>query len=252
MSAFSSCKIIEDFRLPNGLKEIGPHAFAACYSLTNIIIPDNVVAIGTRAFSHCDNLQNIHLSNSLDSIGKAAFLLCCNLSTIEIAKTNQKFCTIDGVLFSKDTTNLIAFPGGKMPKDSLYVVPSKVVTIMPYAFFYSRMLRNIVLSDSLEMIGDYAFNGCLNIEGVFFPRNVSKIGIGTFLNTRYLKKFEVDELNPYYCSYYGVVLNKEKTILVLQPDGMFGYPAIPRTVISTAPGAKTSRNDGFPLSNNCK
>lgn len=250
--AFVQCKMLKDFQLPKELRSIGDYAFAGCTLLTNLKIPDKVFSIGSNAFRYCENMQKILLPDSLQIIGTSVFFASCNLSIIEINDSNTNFCTNDGVLFNKDTTSLIAFPAGKELKDSLYIMPSKVITIMPFAFTLCRFLKNVSLSDSLESIGLWAFNGCLNLESVFLTCNVSKIEFGAFFNTNSLIRFEVDELNPYYSGYNGVVLNNDKSVLVLRPDGMRDQPNLPKTVTSVARGASTTRNDGIPIIENCR
>ena len=58
--AFSHCTALQNFTLPEGLKEINRQAFYKCESLTYIKIPDSVTLIGEDAFSACPNLELVY------------------------------------------------------------------------------------------------------------------------------------------------------------------------------------------------
>ena len=86
-------------------------------SATDVVIPNEidglpVTSIGNLAFSWCKELSSIKIPGSVTSIGGQAFFLCESLTEIAVDEDNQYFCDIDGVLFNKDKTTIIAYPLG--------------------------------------------------------------------------------------------------------------------------------------------
>ena len=55
------------------------------------------------------------------------FSYCYNLEKIEVDPKNARFCSEDGVLFSKDKKELLTCPAGKT--DKIYKVPDEVKKI---------------------------------------------------------------------------------------------------------------------------
>ena len=70
----------------------------------------------------------------------------------------------------------------------------------------------------------------LNIEKVFIPHNVWVVGKATFIRCKNLKEVIVNEDNPFISSENGMVFNKDKTELLLIPQGIEGDISIPDTV----------------------
>ena len=106
------------------MEDIGYQAFASCSSLTSITIPNSVTSIGVGAFLDCSSLTSITIPNSVTSIGEWAFSRCSSLTSINVDANNANYCSIDGVLFSKDKTILIQFPIGNTRSE--YIIPNSV------------------------------------------------------------------------------------------------------------------------------
>ena len=109
------------------MNSIGKYAFYGCSSLTNITIPNSVTSIGNYAFSECSSITSITIPKYVTSIGDNAFLGCSSLTNIIVDPNNSKYSNYehDGVLYNKDITELIRFPGGK----TNVTIPNSVTTI---------------------------------------------------------------------------------------------------------------------------
>ncbi len=64
--------------VPDGIREIAPHAFQGLRNLEKVILPDSVTLINEEAFTNCERLQEIVLSpeSRLAEIRERAFLDC--------------------------------------------------------------------------------------------------------------------------------------------------------------------------------
>lgn len=74
---------------------------------------------------------------------------------IEVDAEHKEYISIDGVLFSKDKTQLLAYPNYK--EDVEYKIPSSVYSVADYAFEYNNFLDKVGISKKLVHIGQNRF-----------------------------------------------------------------------------------------------
>ncbi len=163
--AFSGCTSLSKVQLPNGLTKIGDSAFYYCTSLTEITIPDSVTQIEVSAFSGCTSLKELTIPDSVISIGGYAFSGCTSLAKITVSPDNKNYSSVDGVLFSKDMSALLAYPAGN--KRSTYTVPDSVTKIDDAAFFGCVYLTDITVSSDNK--------NYISVDGVLFTKNMSTL-----------------------------------------------------------------------------
>ncbi len=168
---------LESLTLPACLEEIGNEAFSESYDLTSVTIPASVTSIGEEVFSGSRKLSKAVINNAI--IGKGQFYNATGLETIEIGtnlreirayafqqcqklwyvrmpEANDYFRSIDGVLFSADTTALALYP----PKHDgkIITLPEQTTTLR------SGSLRGIdkdklVLSRQTALLENEVFGG---------------------------------------------------------------------------------------------
>ena len=80
-SAFQFCSFFH-FRIPDSVREIGPHAFDCC-NLGSLRIPDSISRIETEVFN-ASTLSTIYIPNSVTYIDSFAFCNCYNLTDVHI------------------------------------------------------------------------------------------------------------------------------------------------------------------------
>ena len=200
----------EKINIPNSILSIGNEAFVDCNNLSNVNLPSSLLSIGSGAFSNCYSLSHITIPANVITISdnnnyKNAFENCIELTGIDVETTNKSYKSIDGVLFSYDGTELIAYPCGKAI--SSYSVPSSTNSIKEYAFYCCNNLSNITLSNSVNTIGSHAFECCESLVSVNLPSNMSDIGTSAFENCTSLSSINIPT---------GINRIKERTFLDCQ------------------------------------
>ncbi|MBO5576147.1 MAG: leucine-rich repeat protein [Ruminococcus sp.] len=136
----------------NGIKDIGFGAFSGCEKLSEISLPDSLEKIGGLAFEFCNSLNTVTIPKNVTEIGVAPFSSCFNLKSINVDKNNKNFCSVDGVLYSKDKTKLIECPG----KKTSISIPSSVTSISDQAFNSCDELKTITIPKSVKEFGDHS------------------------------------------------------------------------------------------------
>lgn len=149
-NAFNGCSQLASITIPNSVTEIGASAFRCCSSLQSVNLTEGLKSIGDYAFGGDYELSNVTLPNSLSDISPTAFFNSENFCEYLTDASNPYFSVTDGVLYSKDKTELVSYPYGKKGNE------------------YS------VLSGT-KSIGDYAIV-CNNLDSVYVPQSVGTIG----------------------------------------------------------------------------
>ncbi len=107
--------------------------------------------------------------------------ICGHLATqcmqnIYVDEANPYFTSVDGVLFSKNLTKLMAYPSGRTGE---YIVPDYVTWFGNASFQWSKLTR-ITLPEGIICIENATFSDCPNLEEVVYPDSLPiRTDIGT-------------------------------------------------------------------------
>ena len=177
--AFSDCQGLTSIVIPNSVTTIGRLSFDRCTGLGSVTIPNSVTMIGSQAFYGCSALSSVTVGNSVTAIGMGAFTDCENLPSIDVDTENANYCSVDGVLYSKDMKILCAWPGGKSGD---FVFQEGVTTIGDGAFWHCSGPATLVIPNSVTTIGRNAFNGCRSLVTVTIGSSITTIAQSAFVN----------------------------------------------------------------------
>lgn len=172
-----------NYIIPEGVVNIGSNAFYNC-CLESITIPDSVTSIGDSTFYAC-YLTSITIPDSVISIGANPFRRCFGLTNINVSNLNRNYKDEDGILFSKDGTELIAYPAEK--GNINYIIPEGVVNINNLSFDWCINLENIIIPNSVTNIDEMAFSSCNGLTSITIPNSVTNIGNDAFLGCHKLE-----------------------------------------------------------------
>lgn len=164
---FSCCDNLINISIPNNVIKIGEYAFDGCISLTDMTIPDSVTEIGRFAFSDCASLASVTIGNNMTFIGYEAFENCSNLENVYIFDL-EAWCNIE---FDANPLSNGAnlYLNGNLVKD--LVIPDSVSEIRG-AFDGCLSLESVIIPDEVTEIGFRAFNECSNLTSVTFKDTV--------------------------------------------------------------------------------
>lgn len=171
--AFRECSALSEITLPDTLTDIGDFVFYMCTSLQNISIPESLSCLGGYTFMGCVNLTDFSIPDTLIDFGDGTFSGCLSLKNITVDPDNPTYTVKDGVIYSKDETELYFYP----PSDTAdsFTVPEGVKTIHDCAFFKCENLKEVIFPDTLEVIGAGAFDYCTSLSYAKIPESVTTI-----------------------------------------------------------------------------
>ena len=197
--AFCGCSALKHIRLPKRISGIDAYSFHNCLRLEEVIIPEGITYIGNNAFENCHSLRQIHLPDSVTSIGQDAFY----------------------------ESGLVSF-----------TFPSGVGAIEHFMFSGCRDLEEVILPEQAKTIAIHVFERCASLKRIRIPASVENIGDpfvagipgsgkkspngcekNVFNNCESLEAIDVDPDNRFLCSQDGVLYSKDKTVLILYPQG---------------------------------
>lgn len=205
--AFSGCSNLSDVDIQPGVQNILSSAFEKCTLLSSITLPSTLTGIGGYAFSNCRSLKTVEIPASVVSIGNSAFYYCDRLSAISVDGANTAFCSEDGVLFSKEKTELICCPAGRM--GTSYSIP-----------------------EGTKTVGVGAFSLCFRLTTLKIPASVTSIENYAFFYCAALTAFTADSGNQSFAAADGVLFSKDMTKIISCPIGKASSSySIPDTVL---------------------
>ncbi|MDR1722860.1 MAG: leucine-rich repeat domain-containing protein [Tannerella sp.] len=172
---FEDSERLKKVIFPDTLKEISFSSFANC-DLQEITLPERLESIESYAFAGNKNLKAVKIPKNVSSLCGSSFG-DTNIEKFELDKDNPYFSEIDGVIFSKDKTKLIAFPSGS--NVTSYIIP-KNVKIIAYEAFCDSKVTNLVLPQTLESIESFAFESCYNLKSIEIPDCIKEMGSYVF------------------------------------------------------------------------
>ena len=155
---------------------VNQSVFSKNSSITKIIIPKTV--------------KNTDFGSN-EGFKYNPFVDCFSVESIEVEEGNPAICSVDGVLFNKDTTTLIGYPAASARES--YTVPASVKTAGDGAFFNSKYLKKIVLPDNIETLGYSLFASSKSLEEVTLPSSIKELSIYLFKDCTKLKSVVIPE-----------------------------------------------------------
>lgn len=249
--AFSGCTALTNISLPKSLRTVGQRAFLTT-GIKSIVIPSTTTSIGTYAFGF--NYTN----GSYTKV--SGFKIYTNKpSSAASYATNNGFTLVDGIggttgacKWSFDTaTGTLTISGTGAPgsytsfastpwyadfglKGAIekVVYGSGVTKTGNYVFTDCTSLKELVLSDTVTEVGQYAFRNT-GIESFVAPKNLTLINHSAFRDCKKLKYVELK--NGF----------KDLSFKAFADDTALDYIVIPERIIVFETNALDGMKSGF-------
>ena len=246
--AFFQSQGLTSVILSTNVTTLADNAFFQCFTLASVTIPASVTNIGQGPFFDCQSLTVISVSPSnsfYTNVNQLLFNKAQNnliqfpggiggsytlpaavmnvgeafvgntLTNISVNTTNTIYSSVNGVLFNKNQSQLISYPG-RAPGGvaGTYTIPASVTTIVSAAFEYATSVTNVIIGTGVTSIGYVAFYDCASLTMI-----------------------SVNAANSFYSSTNGVLFDKNKTQFIQFPVAVGGSYTIPGTVTNIEDGA---------------
>ena len=218
--AFSACRNLVNVEISEGVTTIGANAFYECIRLKKVEIPESVTMIGEDAFAYCDSLKKVTIPSSVQSLSADAFCSCRELTNISVETNNSRYISLDGVLFNKAKTTLMAYPAGK--PQGHYTIPESVNCISEKAFRDVKYLKDVIIPEGVKKIGAYTFLGMKNLKCIVIPPSVIDIDIYAFKRGSEIKSFVIYGIEGCFAQTYAA----EKEISFKTVDEYIGIYSV--------------------------
>ena len=191
-------RYITELIIEEGVKSIMEGAFYGEEKLESVTLPDSIEFIGDSAFADT-SISSVTLPKNLEEFDGTIFN-SQSLTQYSVSPENPYFKAVDGVVYSKDLTKLVAYPIGrysdggknnfKIPdtvteisrcaflncKHTSFKVPGTVKDIQYQAFAGNTELKSVNIENGVKNIYDNAFISCNNLSSIHLPTSVKYIG----------------------------------------------------------------------------
>ena len=225
-AAFGNCYALTGITV--NAARISNYAFEYCTGLTSVVLGNSVKKIDNYAFKDCSSLSSVTIGTGIAEIGDYVFYNCSKLKTMVIKATtpptlgsynNTIPSTIETIYVpaesvdayksatywnnyaskihtapmtvkytdnsTKQFYNLTSIENNTDPNKANakeVFIGDSVNIIGDSAFEGSHNLTSITLPTSLTQIGTYAFSGCWSLTDIVIPDNVTSIAYKAFYN----------------------------------------------------------------------
>lgn len=239
-------------------------------SLTELVIPSSITTTITyfQLSSKLPNLKKIIVEADLEDfvIIESDEVILPNLEEIVIKSSNSKLIVKDGVLYNKETLEMLYVPyrlsgevdildGVKSIKRfdgrdliTKITIPESVTNMEVYSFKDCTNLKEAVINANITELKDKMFFNCTSLSKVTLPKTLEVISTDAFSNTAIevidlpksvksfdigfnncesLKQLNIDSESPYFYIDNSIVYSKSSLNIVFVNPGFDGNLDIP-------------------------
>lgn len=194
--------------------------YAIGKTATEFAVSNSVTSIEAYAFAYCSSLVEIMVPDSVDSIGACAFFECSSLETITLPfvgankdasynKVQGRFTYIFGFENHGRATECDCRDHDAHIDANYYIqkIPSSLKnviitggTVKTYAFEGCKMIENVTIGGSVDIVKCYAFQNCTSLKCITIGASVNEIQRNAFDGCKALE-YAVFEVTTGWCYY---------------------------------------------------
>jgi hypothetical protein len=144
----------------------------------NYNIPSGVGLLENQCFTNCVGLSSVSVPASVNFIASYAFYNCS--ASINVDANNANYMSVDGVLYTKNLTDIEQCP---ISKTGSFSIPTTITKINEAAFVNCAGLTSITIPSSVTTIEQSAFAGCEGLSSIYSnSASPTDLGAGVFRN----------------------------------------------------------------------
>ena len=199
--AFYHCpELSGELIIPDSVKTMGQWAFGGGNKLTSVIIGDGLVSVGLSAFYGSSKITDLVIGENVGLISHCAFRNCSALKNITMpisaypetpftfdGCTNVKSITLTkgtgiGYNYTSNTSQYTPWYLNRNNVNGITVtIEDGVTSIGDYVFYNCTGLTGkFIVPDSVQTIGNHAFDGCNKLTSIAIGNNVTLISSYAF------------------------------------------------------------------------
>ena len=177
---FSGDRYITSVTLGDGVTSIGYGAFSGMWGLSSFTMPDSVTSLGGAIFQDCEYLKDVTVSRNLgvDQL-KNNFQWCFSLEKVNVPDDALNYTTKDGVVYTKDLSELVYVPTAKTGS---LAIPEGVKKLDNNSFESSK-LSSVTFPSTLQEIEKHGFAKQLDVAD--FGSSITSIASDAFRQSFY-------------------------------------------------------------------
>ncbi len=151
--SYPAARVGESYRVPEGVRTIGPNAFQRNVHLKTVKLPDTLERIEDHGFYLCRELRTIEIPASVKTIGDYCFTKCLYLEELVLHEGLQ--------------------------------------TIGRAAFDNCMSIMYLTVPDSVTELGDFAFSNCIAMRDLDIGSGIKVLPQGLFLCSDKLRRLSL-------------------------------------------------------------
>ncbi len=222
--AFTGNEGLISVTIPNTVIKYPGSLFMDCVNLESVTLPSNLEKLPTSIFFNCPNLRSVSIPSTVKVIELGAFYKCTSLKEIVLP------------------SGLTAIEGGAFQSCKALrkiILPSSVQSLGENAFMDCTSLESVRLNEGLKAIEYATFYNCSSLKSITLPSTLTDInrgtaGCGVFEGCKNLERFEVANGNDCFSVSNGVLMDFDRTLIHICPEGFSGSFICPNTVTRLA------------------
>lgn len=163
--AFMNCDKLVTAEIGANVSYVGNQAYRGCTLLESVTFAASTTELrfGADVFYDCIKIKSVTLPNNVSEV-PGIFSGCLSLEEVIVADDHPYFSSVEGVLFDKNTTELLFCPPGKSGD---YEIPD-TVTKIGNGVFRGTAFSSITIPASVTEIGSDAFRDMKSLSSITF------------------------------------------------------------------------------------
>lgn len=237
LNACRGCNALTEISLPSTLK-VYYGALERCHKVTSLVFNEGLEELRASWCYGCEGLVGVIKIPSTVKIIENTTLSSTQVTAFEVNPANETFKSEDGVIFTRDGSELVKAPSssewGAKFGDTGYSVPTTVTKIRSIAFGKTTGLKRLTINEGCV----YADGGvwCSDLNELNIPSTLQDNPVATYAPMHRLTTINVAEGNPAMKSVDGVVFSKDSETLIQCPGGLDKAYTVPSGTITLGTG----------------